>query len=109
MTNFAIRVYTGLLPEGIDITKNVKIVRDNLSFELRKSYAQMMSLELVEGKYRVNAVEFANAFNLRAHGTTTISRQTALKWIKGKGIPEPGHLYVLREWLTVDLNQIFGG
>lgn len=109
MTNFAIRVYTDLLPEDIDITKNVKIVRDNLSFELRKSYAQVMSLKLVEGKYRVNAVEFANAFNLRAHGTTTISRQTALKWINGKGIPEPGHLYVLREWLKVDLNQIFGG
>ena len=76
---------------------------------MRNKYAEIMALTLIDGEYRINAVKFANAFNLRAHGTTTISRQTALKWISGKGVPELGHIYVLREWLKIDLNHIFGG
>ena len=95
--------------EDIEIKKNTEAVRNNFSSEIRNRYAEVMSLELIEGEYRINAVKFANAFNLRAHGTTTISRQTALKWINGKGVPEPGHIYVLRDWLKIDLNQIFGG
>jgi len=98
-----------LFSEDIKIKKNTEAVRNNFSSEIRNRYAEIMSLKLIDGEYRINAVEFANAFNLRAHGTTTISRQTALKWINGNGIPESGHIYVLRDWLKIDLNQIFGG
>ena len=98
-----------MFSEDIEIKKNTEAVRNNFSSEIRNRYAEIMSLKLIDGEYRINAVEFANAFNLRAHGTTTISRQTALKWINGKGIPESGHIYVLRDWLKIDLNQIFGG
>ena len=98
-----------MFSEDIEIKKNKEAVRNNFSSEIRNRYAEIMSLKLIDGEYRINAVKFANAFNLRAHGTTTISRQTALKWINGKVIPEPGHIYVLRDWLEIDLNQIFGG
>lgn len=98
-----------MFSEDIEIKKNVEVVRNNLSSEIRTRYAEIMSLNLIEGEHRINAVKFADAFNLRAYGTSTISRQTALKWINGKGIPEPGHIYVLRDWLKIDLNQIFGG
>ena len=95
--------------EGAEIKKNTEAVRNNFSSEIKNRYAEIMSLELIDGEYQINAVKFANAFNLRAHGTTTISRQTALKWINGQGVPEPGHIYVLRGWLKIDLNHIFGG
>jgi len=109
VTNFAFRVSANLFLEDTEIKKNKEAVKKNFSSEIRNRYAEIMSLELMGGEHRINAVKFANAFNLRAHGTTTISRQTALKWINGKGIPEPGHIYVLRDWLKIDLNQIFGG
>ena len=98
-----------MFSEDIEIKTNREAVRNNFSSEIRNRYAEIMSLKSKDGEYRINAVKFANAFNLRAHGTTTISRQTALKWINGKGVPEPGHIYVLREWLKIDLNQIYGG
>ena len=98
-----------MFSEDIEIKKNTEVVRNNFSTEMKNKYAEIMTLKLINGEYRINAVKFANAFNLRAHGTTTISRQTSLKWINGKGVPEHGHIYVLRDWLKIDLNQIFGG
>ncbi len=50
----------------------------------------------------ISAQQFANQYNLRAYGTTTISRETARKWMKGKTIPDYGKLSVLINWL--DLN-----
>ena len=55
----------------------------------------------------LSATALANAFNLRADGTTTISRQTARKWLNGESIPEPGHLLVLVEWLEIDMNKVY--
>ena len=55
----------------------------------------------------LSATALANAFNLRADGTTTISRQTARKWLTGESIPEPGHLLVLVEWLKLDMNEVY--
>jgi hypothetical protein len=46
-----------------------------------------------------SAAKFADAFNLRAHGTTTISRETARKWLNGSAIPEVGRLKVLISWV----------
>lgn len=46
-----------------------------------------------------SAAKFADAFNLRAHGTTTISRETARKWLRGEAIPELSRLRVLITWL----------
>lgn len=46
-----------------------------------------------------SAAKFADGFNLRAYGTTTISRETARKWLNGATIPEVGRLKVLMNWI----------
>jgi len=51
---------------------------------------------------QISAQRFANQFNLRAHGTDTISRETARKWIRGTTIPDYGRLAVLVQWLELD-------
>ena len=65
--------------------------------------------EAINARYgqTVSSTRLSDEFNLRAVGTTTISRQTALKWLKGEAIPDPGRLKVLAEWLNLDLNEIF--
>ena len=49
--------------------------------------------------YMPSAAKFSDAFNLRAHGTTTISRETARKWIRGEAHPRLSRLKVLMSWL----------
>ena len=49
-----------------------------------------------------SAAKFADAFNLRAHGTSTITRETARKWVRGDALPEIGKLRVLISWLHLD-------
>jgi transcriptional regulator with XRE-family HTH domain len=65
--------------------------------------------EAVSAKYgeKFSGANFANQYNLRATGTTTISRQTALRWLSGKGFPDPGRLYTLTDWLDLHLDEIF--
>jgi len=50
---------------------------------------------------------FSDAFNLRANGTTVITRQTASKWLNGETVPDHGHMAVLVSWLNLDLNAIY--
>jgi hypothetical protein len=49
-----------------------------------------------------SAAKFADAFNLRAHGTSTISRETARKWLRGDALPEISKMRVLISWLQLD-------
>ncbi len=49
-----------------------------------------------------SAAKVADAFNLRAHGTSTISRETARKWLRGEAMPEIGKMQVLIHWLNLD-------
>jgi hypothetical protein len=57
--------------------------------------------------YLPSAAKFSDAFNLRAHGTTTISRETARKWLKGDAIPELSRLKVLITWLGIKPSVLF--
>jgi hypothetical protein len=50
----------------------------------------------------------ANQFNFRANGTTTITAETARKWMRGKAVPEIDRFIVLIHWLEFDPGQIFG-
>jgi len=50
-----------------------------------------------------SANTFANQFNLRAYGTTTITRETARKWRLGLPVPSMDKLAVLIEWLDIDV------
>lgn len=73
----------------------------------RKSAGSHFTDALHEALVRIygklpSAAKFADAFNLRAHGTTTISRETARKWLKGQAIPEIGKMRVLITWLGMD-------
>jgi hypothetical protein len=65
--------------------------------------------ELLKEKYGYvpSAAKFSDAFNLRAHGTTTISRETARKWLRGDAIPELSRLKVLMNWLGVRPSVLF--
>jgi len=70
----------------------------------RKTAGELFSRrlnELLMAKYGYipSAAKFSDAFNLRAHGTTTISRETARKWMRGEAIPELSRLKVLINWL----------
>ncbi len=51
---------------------------------------------------KISAQRFADQYNLRAHGTETISRETARKWIRGTTIPEYERLAILVQWLDLD-------
>lgn len=44
----------------------------------------------------------AAQFNLRAHGTTAVSRETARKWLKGLALPSPSHLLTIIKWLQLN-------
>jgi hypothetical protein len=73
----------------------------------RKSASGHFTSALHEALVRIygkppSAAKFADAFNLRAHGTSTISRETARKWLKGHAIPEIGKMRVLITWLGMD-------
>ena len=57
---------------------------------------------------QVSAQRFADQFNLRAHGTDTISRETARKWIRGTTIPDYERLAVLIEWLELNPLEFMG-
>jgi hypothetical protein len=50
----------------------------------------------------------ANQFNFRANGTTTITAETARKWMRGKAVPEIDRFIVLIDWLEFHPGQIFG-
>ena len=65
-------------------------------------FGQALDVCLVKKYGRAPSVtKFADLFNLRAHGTTTISRETARKWLRGLVIPEMGRLKVLINWLDL--------
>jgi hypothetical protein len=49
----------------------------------------------------------SNQFNLRAEGTTTITAETARKWVKGLSVPEIDRFKVLIKWLELDVDSIF--
>ena len=53
-----------------------------------------------------SAESFARQFNLRAKGASTISRETARKWMTGKSYPEPGKMSVLISWLQLNPSDV---
>ena len=44
----------------------------------------------------------ATQFNLRAHGTSVVSRETARKWLKGLALPSSSHLITIIKWLKLN-------
>jgi hypothetical protein len=44
----------------------------------------------------------ANEFNLRAHDSSTVSREAARKWLNGLSFPKSDKLSVMRKWLDIE-------
>jgi hypothetical protein len=68
-----------------------------LSHRLKTRFGKMLS-----------AQRFSDLYNLNAHGSSTISRETARLWIRGNAMPDYGHLAVLVQWLELDPEEFLG-
>ncbi len=80
----------------------------------RANAAQCFAEAFKEGlikKYQVIPSNsfIATQFNLRAYGTSGISRETARKWTKGLAFPAPGNLIVLIKWLKLNPSDFLEG
>jgi len=69
---------------------------ENLSAVLKHKFGEIPSNKF-----------FADEFNLRASGTSTITPETARKWIKGLTVPEIDRFRVLVLWLGIDMSDLF--
>lgn len=77
---------------------------------MKKTINKRFSEELIqclEIKYnkKPSAQFFAKNFNLKSN--TSISKETARKWMNGISLPEPEKMKVLIEWLNLETNNIF--
>lgn len=78
--------------------------------EFAAKFAEVLNGHLVKKYNKVpSGYFFANQFNLRAKGTTTITAETARKWIKGIAVPEIDRFKVLIDWLNLDTSELFHG
>ena len=67
------------------------------------NFSSALNLALIRIFGKVPSAEsFSKQFNERAIGTTTISRETARKWMRGTAYPEAGKMAVLISWLKLD-------
>ena len=76
--------------------------------EFATKFAEVLNSHLVMKYNKVpSGYFFANQFNLRAKGTSTITAETARKWIKGLSVPEIDRFKVLIKWLEFDVDELF--
>lgn len=76
--------------------------------EFAAKFAEVLNRHLIKKYNKVpSGYFFANQFNLRAQGTTTITAETARKWIKGISVPEIDRFKVLIEWLEINISDLF--
>ena len=77
--------------------------------EAKASFSKALTNALVQKLGKLpSASSLANQFNFRASGTTTISRETARKWLTGMVIPDLPKMMVLADWLEMDTNVFMG-
>lgn len=90
-----------------EVTIKNKNINNREKFAL--DFAALLNKYLIR-KYKTipSASFFANQFNLRAKGTTTISTETARKWIRGISVPEIDRFVVLIDWLGFHPGELFG-
>jgi len=71
-------------------------------------FAEVLKQHLIKKYNKVpSSYFFANQFNLRAQGTSTITAETARKWIKGISVPEIDRFKVLIDWLDFNPAELF--
>jgi hypothetical protein len=71
--------------------------------------SELLNESLIKKYNKTPSANFvANQFNLRANGTTTITAETARKWMRGIAVPEIDRFIVLIHWLEFQPEEIFG-
>jgi hypothetical protein len=76
--------------------------------EFVAKFAEILNRALIKRYRKVPSGAFlSNQFNLRAEGTTTITAETARKWVKGLSVPEIDRFKVLIKWLELDVDGLF--
>jgi hypothetical protein len=76
--------------------------------EFAVKFAEILNRALKRKYKKVPSGAFlSNQFNLRAQGTTTITAETARKWVKGLSVPEIDRFKVLIKWLELDVDGLF--
>lgn len=75
--------------------------------DIKESFSSSLRncLSLHYGKIPSAAI-FAKDFNLKAHGTTPITQESARRWMRGVSLPEDDRLRVLIDWLDLDYNEV---
>ena len=61
--------------------------------QLKKRYKKVPSSNFI-----------ANEFNLRAHDSSTVSREAVRKQLKGLSFPKSDKLSVMRKWLDIQID-----
>ena len=89
-------------------TKGGKMALMGNRKEFVAKFAEVLNRALIKKYKKVPSGAFlSNQFNLRAEGTTTITAETARKWVKGLSVPEIDRFKVLIKWLELDVDSIF--
>ena len=90
---------------SITIKNKVMNNREQFAFE----FAELLNKYLIRKYKKIPSANFfANQFNLRAKGTTTITAETARKWLRGISVPEIDRFLVLIDWLGFHPGELFG-
>ena len=76
--------------------------------EFVDKFAEILNRARIKKYKKIPSGTFlSNQFNLRAEGTTTITAETARKWVKGLSVPEIDRFKVLIKWLELDIDGLF--
>lgn len=76
--------------------------------EFKVKFAELVNRALIKKYKKVPSGTFlSNQFNLRAEGTSTITAETARKWVKGLSVPEIDRFKVLIKWLELNVDDLF--
>lgn len=82
--------------------------KDNKNLALKQFHHELLAAAITNNGRPPIAATFAEDFNLRAIGTTTVPRETTRKWLNGAVFLCVGHLVVLVSWLNLSPGAIFG-
>ncbi len=74
----------------------------------RKRFSEILSRQIKVKFLRMPSAAFiAKEYNLYAYNTGPVSRETVRKWINGVNVPTLDKLIFLRQWLNLDMNELF--
>ena len=81
------------------------MVRKNQNISM--VFSQVLRIGLLSKYKQIPSSGFiAREFNLRAKKTSTITPETARRWLNGVVLPDLEKLITLSEWLEIDLNTL---